>query len=504
MYKINKKLIVFLVIVTSILSVCFYWLATHSFLELTLPNDNSTYTIELTRDGAKPTSLTAKGSFKKMLRSGNYEIAIVSSNGSYYQQKTLPRFLKTAKVTAQLKPEKSREYVGNNPSSCVYYFESVLFSIACGDKINKLKQHVPASESTPTLVRKISTPLLGTIEGEITNPKTNYLLIKAPSGGEDQGAPHTIYPINSSGVLGVGKPLTQLDASQLYSIESTTTGFLVYSKKNGSVFWFSKNNEFLKQQQVPATQDGKKLLKVLPAKNGLVSFYSNNVVAEVDFSSGQSESHFYTQSTEKGITIVTANKTHTLNLDSNSVGLCSEDIACGLNNQNLELYDLSSGKKIKQFNNVLSYQILNDELLVIKDRYILGYDLSASTGYLSFTSPLSLSICGTKTVSLSYYLLCLINKDGNKETLLINTSKNDTTAIEKRIENIKSNPNIEAVSAYKNFVFITPVIGQLTLQPGVGYTYTKKQLQQAASNFEKAVSDSGIQDKDYTPINVYR
>lgn len=498
MDKLLKKLP--LIITALLLGLLILWVHGHGFIEISVTGGNGgnfDYTISR-QDGSKPVEIsTDKTSIKRFLPRGSYQISVTASGNSHVAISKITGNLRTEKVDGTLRAEKARQFVGDNPAPCMYYIGEVLNSGECGDLLKNLNTHVPATASQPTYAVKFTTNgPQEAVEG-IVNTKLGSLMLTQPFDEADDsgGGYHTINLLSASLTNPVRKvPLTLLKTDKTYAISAYADGFVVHDTKFTQVLYYSS----LSAQPIslPITtpdQNNMIPISITSSPDSVVLYYSTDLISDEVSPDTQSEIVVYQQG-----------KTNHYSVDGqpSSVVGCGLNVVCVLRGKTLEVYSTQSSslKLLYQLTDIKDVLTLNDSLLVVSAKGVIGLNLVNRSGYYEYTFG-KYQYCGSQNVP-NGYVLCLINSQHNKVALLIDQSSADTTRIDQKVEKIQADSGIENVSIYKNYIFVTPRVATVFDSSTGTNKYDPAQIITSKQFLGTLLQKSSIDTGQFTVINT--
>lgn len=110
------------------------------------------------------------------------------------------------------------------------------------------------------------------------------------------------------------------------------------------------------------------------------------------------------------------------------------------------------------------------------------------------------TFCGIKAVG-GGAALCINNELGESSAIHLTTDRN-SDMIDKKVDQLRATDRVTFVSAYKNFIYVTPDGGDLIYSPASGgYIYDPEVLSVANQAIQNAVSELGIDRAKYQIIN---
>mgnify|MGYP007022268094 CR=1 FL=1 len=111
--------------------------------------------------------------------------------------------------------------------------------------------------------------------------------------------------------------------------------------------------------------------------------------------------------------------------------------------------------------------------------------------------------CGGQSQAKNY-LLCVIGPTNQKYALFLDRSANNKDDIDKKIAQIAQLPEIDNVSVYKNFIYLSPNMGPATYRDDInGYGYDANVQIQISRNINRAIDRIGVDRSSYQIINSF-
>jgi hypothetical protein len=501
----KKKLIFGLVII--FLGASLLWFYSHAYIEVTVSNnlnnsDLINYSLKNQSNQEVVEKSVADSKFKKLVRRGSYEVLVTQNETSHFSVTKTGGFLSNTTVNAELAPEKNRQFIGNNPTPCMHYLEQTLISFVCGNEINKAQTHVAATATRPTYTKAAQTLSVGNIEGVAKTDDGDVILLKAPIIGESQGPPHSAYMLNKDIDLGRAVPLLDLDEDKTYSLLAYKQGFIVYDSGFERVLYYEDIDSDPEEIELIKPEDNKQLPYALNVhQENIVVSYSNNSKGEVASdkkSNRKVRSYVVVQGNGSSKQYEFKRKQPIL------ANLCGNSKLCFLNKLDLEVHSLNSNKADLAFlvSDVHFFGSLGNDIIVAKDKEILGLNPDTGEGSIQYSLG-SYSECGVRMTD-DGYIVCLLNSAGKKAAILVDPAQENSTSIDKKALGLLEIPGVKDVSVYKDFIFISPELGQLVYDPKTRiYRPNPAILQAVNSAINQAVQDLRIDKTKYKIINFY-
>lgn len=456
------------------------------------------YSFRLTNQKSNKTDeiRTADNSIRRLVSKGNYEVQVFKDGLSSFGVVKAPGMLRAASIQVPLQAEKSRRFVGNNPSSCMY-FQSVLYSYDCGGNVREVRVHVPATPNQPTISEKVpQSNLGGEIESIVRGEGGTVVL--ARFAGEDGGLGSQIsYGLRDGFQLTNPKILKGLDNNISYFMVAYKSGYLAYAADSADLYYYPSPDatpELLTANKPPGRNLAPSTLEV--SGDTIYRLYSS-AAGGGEETQGRSV---------KNQLVLSGAKRRTLNFDGRQYSAakpCGTQKICLLSGKDLFIYDIAGNQPKLSFSvsGVSFIQNFGNRLLAVRQNEVLNMDVDSKAGY-SDISLADYEFCGLQT-SENGYVLCLINSKGNKVALLVDPAASDTDSIDKKIAKLLKLPEVNDISAYGQFVFIVPELGELAYDPAVGgFGYNQEAKGRVASIINQEINRLGIDRSKYTLINT--
>ena len=500
------RLLLVVVIIIIMVSVLSSW----GILSISFSKSSSGQTtiVVTSQKSAKSNTTTTNGTkISKFVAKGNYEILATSGNESFFSVANTKGFLQKTTVSGSLVAEKSRQFVGENPRTCTYYVGSVLYSYYCNDTFDNVFEHVPATSSLPTYIRKnTNTAVTGTVEGSATVSDATYLLIKS-TVTEDQSKPvHFAYVAGDNFSLTEPVPLASLQATKNYQVAPFKQGFLVYSDSNDNFWYYDHSFGNPVNISIPSASDQ-------TLKRTLLGFDSDTlVIARSDKSDFQNHDDpsikignvktqvdIYKDGAFRSVTF-----SQKLDNFFSSVSPCGNNLVCFVSNNTLYVYDVS-GKDAKldyTVNDVGQIYSAAGQTLLVHGNNLLNLDVAAKTGYIEYSFG-NYKSCGLTPSTNRSFTLCVSRSDGSSSALRIDQSVDDKNQIDKKVLGLYTTPGFKSVSVYGQYIFIAPDLGQLIYDKSIGgFNYSQSARSVASSKINTVANQLGLQGSGFTVIDT--
>lgn len=497
----HKKLF----IISPLLLIITLTVSNYSFISIEVtgssPGGELTYRL-LNQNGQKTTEIkTSSTKIKKIVPKASYEILVTQNEKSSFSVAKTGGFFTNTTVQAKVEQERSRQFIGNNPGTCMYYAGSILYTYGCSDSFSAVAIHVPATTSQPTYITKNTDAINGAVEG-IAKTKAGVVALIGASEGSASGAAHTAYLLQDGLKLTSAVALQDLDAHTSYSMKPYKTGFIVYDSS------FSKIRYYASVAAKPETitggsPDDRAMLPFLisTSAGSIITAYSNNTqgeTANLDSSntSKQVKTDIYLY--ENGKT-----KKFAFNNSYTVIKLCGNQKLCMLGDKTLSVYSISSERPDFLFSvkNVHTIENFANSLLVVREHEIIQLNVDTQSGFIGYRLG-DFQFCGTQD-DIDGYLLCLIDNTSKKVALRINGAAVNNDNIDKKVEDLQKLSEVKGVSAYGKYIFISPNLGQVTYNNSLhsfGYDPATKKV--INSKIDSEVTKLGVDRAVYKVINT--
>lgn len=504
--NIRKVLIIIVPFVIAL--VAFLWFFNHSYIEITVtnppPKGDFAYTITNQLSGRTFFENSGETSLKQRVSKGNYVITVTINGTSYFTVAKTGGFLSSTEVSASLKPEKLRTFIGNNPGPCMSYDGDLLFSYGCGSSFAELQVHQPATSDLPSLTQNPADNLAFIVEGVLKVGGSDMVLLQnnAETTVDSDEARQYLYTIDNNLDVISGAPLKGVASSGSYGIKTFKDGYLLYSSDLSDVLYYK---DFVSEpERISITDTSTSDLSPLGMS------VKGSLVAKV-FSSSSSISHTESAGTSpnKGRTIVMiydykTRGTNTVSLPgaANYVELCGSYSLCVINNHIFEIYKIEGGKVHKSFvlPGVSDIAVNGNTTLAVSKTGVIEINPDTQEGFYQYTFG-SYKFCGIQPQLVGGYVLCLINNKGGKYALYINPKQINADSVDKKVYQILQNPDVSGVSPYKNYIYITPDLGQSVYDPSSGgYTYDQSIVESANKNINQLLNRIGLDVSKYKVV----
>lgn len=487
-----------------------FWAFTHSFIVIEVESAEAgdvSYSLTSGVTNAEPKNTSSK-SIKKLVSRGEKQLVVTQGGSSYVAVVKAKGFLTTTKVAAKLVEESERAFVGNKPSGCIYFVSQVLLSSACGDSVNSLKVHVPATASLPTYTRNASNVFTGFVEGVIYSSDLTKVLVEAPPRDEDQGAPHTLFNLSSTGGVSGGVALDGLRDNETYKAVNYKDGFLAYSP-SGHAVEYNIDGSGGEEVDLGSSKNTSLKLHSVSARNDVIfqifkqgSPRMNPDIIDLVGEQAHSELIQSKLSSESGgeLVVQEGDSIKHFTFDQGDLSICGSN-ACNLQDGKLDVYGIG-GSRLKLLYSVYGVNKVvskGAEVYLATSYGIIKFDVDKRSGYLVYSFG-GYNYCGLNADSLS--LLVCIDNNGDRSVLALSDKPVSEEPIDEKVYKLSKSPNVKSVSAYGNFIFVSPDVSAAPLVQGsVGMKYDPQVIGSINTQISKSIKDLGF-NPSYTIINT--
>jgi hypothetical protein len=501
--KIKRRLVV--IAITGLLGFVFWLLYNYGFVEVAINgrvSGSASYFIASQKTNKSTFSGESSKPVKKFVRRGNYEVSINHETGSYLAVVRTGGFLTTKRLDANLKPERSREFIANNPAPCIGYSGNILVSSGCLGRLDSVSIHIPSKTEQPTYIKKLKTGINGLVEGFLSFNQEIYILVKSVPGNEDQAAPHMIYRVTDSGDLADGLEVPKLAEDRTYSIQSYRSGFLISDTLYRDAYYFEKpGGDLTEFKLAPPSNNGYVAYALSATDNSLLVAYTDAVSESVLEIHDTEEDKAKTE-----IMIQTNNQTKRYNFKGSfgSIQLCGNQKICMIDiNNMLRVYDVS-GKKAKllfELGGIKSAKSLSGTLIIVRSDAVVALDVDTREGYTQYSFG-GYRYCGLELLG-NKYIICAAS-DKARHALLISPDVGDSTKIDKKVLELQRLSEIKSLSVYQQFIHISPEFGQKQYMPEVGgFGFPDSVKKQVNEKINLEVKRLGIDQGSFKVINLF-
>ena len=453
----------------------------------------------LNQVGQKPTTSQAGSHLRKIVPKGNYEILVSQANKSSFAVVKTSGFLRKTPVQLSLSAEKNREFIGNNPQPCTFFDGDSLYSYACGADLSKVVKHEPATSTLPTYTSKLPDTLSASVLGIAKTSNGSVILLR------QQGTSvfFSVATLDSGFNIKNPRVLSELDRSVTYNIRPYRDGFVIYDSDFSKVFYYSSVSASPQTLNIAKLDDNSQKPSFLTAVGDkILALYSNN-------SQGQDTDIEATVGKIKNtVVIYSQDQSRKFSIDKQQIiyaSTCGQGKLCLVSDKQLSIYDINSSSpkflfKVRGVNSTFSSA---NGLVLVRDNEILRLDVDHQTGFREYSVG-DYQLCGTQN-DLSGYTLCLINNKDIKVALRIDESIDNKDSIDKKVVEFQKAPEMKSVSIYKNYIYISPNLGQLKYDSAAkGYVYDSDIKKKVNAAVDQKIKELKIDTNIYHIINIFK
>lgn len=469
MNRVQIRALIILGVFLLIGGVVFYWLYNSSFISVSITNATNsqlTYTFTSQQSNKQTRVESSQNSIKKRLPRGDYSVEVTQGGTSFVAITTSPGLMRTESVDGTVQAERSRTFIGNNPSPCMFY-NGTLYSFTCGAGLSSVNRHVPGTATSPTYVQQPFKNNYQDADSMVTTGGGNmYTLIKthAGSGASDE---YVFATLDASGKVTEVSQLPDLDAGVKYRLTPYKEGFVVFSQNFETILYYTSPQA--KPEKITIDKPKDTVLRgssLFSLGDTLVLMYSSISAEDIsDAGSGDA-----TKDVKDEIVVFRNGTTTRFTPDTHATSgaLCGTNKLCTIEGANLVVYDISNNKlkQLYHIPNVQGVRNIGSNLFVIQNDQVLLLNADDAKGYIAYNMG-SYKYCGLGQ-SEDNLLLCVSNEKNQKVALLINPNEPMAEPIDKQVASLLKQADIKDVSAYKNFIYIVPNYGRTVFVPSLG------------------------------------
>lgn len=434
-------------------------------------------------------------------RRGAYDVLVTSSSGSFFSITNVGGWLKKTEVTGELKPELGRQYVAKDVASCVQAVKSSYVSYGCGGPAKDIRLHLPGTETVPPIVFQDKLYALdGEIEGVLkTEDDTPLVLISSPAI-EGAMPNHSLYSLVGSKNTIINRDpvrvVSELDPYKKYTALNYDGGFLVYDTSFGEVLFiqnFKDDPLTIRKLSVFGESEVK-----LPLTN--VSVVGKNISAlysdVYDGSLKEHRSEVVIGNTESSM-IFKFDKGYT------SVQVCGENLLCLGGAEGIDVYEITGKDKVNFQYNIRDVRYMfktsSKNVLVMDDR-LVEFDTASKQGFTTY----SFGESELQTISEAEggHIVSMRDSSGSVSGILVSSSL-DNDFIDRKIGKLNESPLVQSVSAFKNYIYISPEVGKPYFDTATKQViYSPSRRKSVSKALPGVLSEIGIDTKRYKVINL--
>ncbi len=403
----------------------------------------------------KPITLT--------LPKDRYEIIASQGDSHAFKMVDVGGFYKTTQASLTLVSEKFREFVGDNPSECNFYHEAVLYSYACGFSAI-ITTHIPASSSLPTYISKSDTTM-GTILGSFATKEGTLVFARQPTSESGEKYPYTANVLGGGLTVRTAGILSALDTNTNFKFLPYREGFLAYSLGLDKVYYYPSVQGQPEEISIDRPAETTFQAIGLSARDDvIVATYSDEEKRE-----GTDEDEpVKTKTPTTAIMVYSISNKSTRSFavkqQAKQVELCGNNVVCVLGektNQPMRVYSISGDEARFEYgvSNVRTMYNSKSGLVLVTDTGITALDTLERSGSTQYTFGQDMEFCGLTGYGDSY-IICVNDKKNRYFALRVDTTKDNTDSIDKKVYQLRGNRDILGISVYKNYMFISAYFGE--------------------------------------------
>lgn len=538
MYNTRQiKTVALLLLVLILLIGSFYWVATRSFLEITVNNagdDEITYTITDQANDTK-TVTSEKNTIKTLVRKGEQQVSVEQGGQTSFTVVKTGGFLQTTPVELELTAKASRQFVGDNPLNCMGYTGALMVSWLCGDEVGKARGHVPATESSASSARELSKALPGFSFNSLIRDKEKAYVLTSLFYHDTLGL--TLFPLNQN----TGEVLINQSVPLEYPADSSGAQFQMTAYRDGylvhddtldnALFFDAIKDSNPENLSLPRPENSELSLYFLDVVGGSILLTYNSLPGNellrpsyfpsspIEHASDDSEEgtgaidHAHYEPGTEGFSEIFIvdkagdEKEFAFDFVASQTRLCAENLVCFMKEGVMEVYDISGdeAKKVYDVADVLQIEVVDGALLMVTNTGVVRFDPEARSGHYQYTFG-GYAYCGITPVD-DYYLLCVDNGTSSsraRSALRIAPNQDVDDEIDKQVLALTKMDEINVVAPYKNYIHISPELGERELNPSTGnLEYRPETIKNVNQTINEMIKQLNINRKRYTIVNPY-
>ncbi len=532
--QVRSVMFIFVIIVICItLITAFLWVSNHSIISIDVRNFTDSDQKNITITG--PTNLTTdtkKDVYEKIVKKGTYQVSVIQKNTSSFNLQEQKGYLSKKTIETTPKKDNSNEFIGSNIKDCLDYIDQTLYSWQCNQDTLKLYNHNPASSLYPSVpipvnidvgnideLKIISVVNINNKPYVFTQPDyvESYNESTSQEDLEDSAEYELINMENPDQFIAIKGMSTKKD----YLAKSYDNGILIYSKDGTELIQYDNQGKKIKEYKdidkgdlsfYSINKNNEKLLltynqNVSPETPGKLLVTNNDVVDEKYYEKEAGSSSTNALNGSKLIIINTTNNQRTV-LDTNysiKQSRFCEDFLCILTEDELKVYKQNKDKmeyiySVYGVESIDSFQDNKDVLLVNKNGVVV-FNPNNRSGYYSYLFD-SYQYCGVQAVTAGRFIVCTQNKN-SRQAVLVDTKKENTNNIDKALLSLSNDDDIDAITAYKNNIYIKPKFGDMEYDSNLGiYDYNPIKTKEVSERIRKKILEQGIDINTYNLVGL--
>lgn len=480
----NKYIFITIIVVAIVITVALLsWLINSSFIEVKVTNGESgsyKYSFLNQTSNKNIEVVTNSSQIKQLVPTDSYNVTIQQKNSSFISVVKTDKLLANTYIETKLYPENKREFIGNNPSQCMSYVNSVLVTFGCNDLLANALVHVPATKSLPTYstTTRGQGPA-GYYEGIFETKGGSFALSHIPMSSEN-GQTHILNKLGNNFTSVESINITNLNPTTRYSTINYKGGFIAYDQSFKEIQYFPSFNNQSTNITGVSLDSSYTPISLDVNKDTILTTYSKDKQTYLYFNNSGN------------INSTNVDKKYT------KVIYCGETYLCMTNDKILDIYKINNNQLDYQYsiNNVIDMLNINNSLVFVNDVGVVKFDIVNRNGYFAYSFGIYKYNSIASTTSNNQFVLNVSNPQGNRVALLINPLESNSDNIDKKIAELQKDPNIKTVSIYKNFITIVPIIPTFTNNLGMT-EFDSSKTKEINQQISDSITRVGINQKDY-------
>ena len=459
------------------------WLFQHGKIQISLP-ENVTSVSLLSDSRVEVYNIKNSKNFSKIVKKGHYTVLVKSTlaENEFVGAVDVSGFLETSSLKISFSPQKQRSFIGDNPRECSRFISDKLISYPCRGQFIDTVIHSSANQDSPTQTHNIYEEIqknndfsdfteTGSIEAVIENDNSLLVLSRASTGGIGEHNLFKVNIINNNISVDLTKSIDRLSERVGLSSIVNDGNILLYNLQRG-VFYTGSSFDTL-TETIPNIRPNKGY-----SVDGLD--YNKNKHFLVTMKRNAKNERFVSSPDDKSILeIIDDNpKQTTLNFNVDKARFCGQYICVLGVNKNFYIYDYSFNEMLF-LSNVADFKPTDESVFVVGNEGILNINTDSLSGNSVY------SFGNYKYNGLSIddnNIIVSVSYKNKKSALLLSSEPVSEYKIDKIIQPLQDNPYIKAVSVYKNYIFISPELGELEYNPTKGFLDYKPEATTEAKN----------------------
>ena len=452
--------------------------------------------VSIMADGYNNTFSTDSTEYSTRLPTGKYTITVKNGQASFVKAISIGRFLTKETVTAELTEESKREFVADNPRSCIAEVSGYIATYTCNGPVSSLVIHLPADTNKASTTVKLKRSIqesnsvnsqlsIDAIEETIDSPSViesvlkigdkTYLLLYLY---DEQGTYHTVYEVAVNNNVPTITFLKTIDGlgDGLYQATSFNDQ-IILSNPDGSKVIVGSNFDDLA------------LVKDEEKTDAVSSSYRSGVLARVYSETEKGAQVFELPNGNSILTTEKDGKSNEKTIDKNvlKMSFCGELLCVLTDDKLLTIYNDSLGS-VATIPEIEELKISNDLVYLLKNNQLIEFDTRQLQGYIVYSTD-TFKLSSFSTYRNELYVTI---DSGNKQHLLrVSAQAPDYT--DRAVSPLFNNGFINTVSVYKNYIFVVPELGQRVQTEDGTYEYDEVTKDAARESINASLSEiSGL------------